>query len=129
MKRLVERLCSDACAGRAPGTEGGRLARRYVIEALHDEGLDPYEQAVPRCRGANVLAEIRGDIDRWVMGLLQAEVSARIMEGAFYELDAPVERVCTVEVPIPYAKHLEDAAVPQPATIAAAARRTLAREA
>ncbi|MCB9593297.1 MAG: M28 family peptidase [Sandaracinaceae bacterium] len=67
MKRLVERLCSDACAGRAPGTEGGRLARRYVIEALHDEGLDPYEQAVPRCRGANVLAEIRGDIDRWVM--------------------------------------------------------------
>lgn len=67
--------------------------------------------------------------EAWRSGSLAAEVSARIMEGAFYELDAPVERVCTVEVPIPYAKHLEDAAVPQPETIAAAARRTLAREA
>ncbi len=45
---------------------------------------------------------------------LSAEVSARIMEGAFYELDAPVERVCTLEVPLPYPKHLEDAALPQP---------------
>lgn len=64
----------------------------------------------------------------WRSGSLAGEVSARIMEGAFYELDAPVERVCTVEVPIPYPKHLEDAAVPQPDRIVAAARRTLARE-
>ena len=42
-----------------------------------------------------------------------AEVSARIMEGAFYDLDAPVARVCSAEVPMPYAKHLEDAALPQ----------------
>jgi pyruvate dehydrogenase E1 component beta subunit len=45
------------------------------------------------------------------------------MEGAFYELDAPVDRVCTAEVPMPYAKHLEDAALPQPASIAAAVRQ------
>jgi pyruvate dehydrogenase E1 component beta subunit len=44
------------------------------------------------------------------------------MEGAFYELDAPVERVCSAEVPIPYAKHLEDAALPQPAHIVEAVR-------
>lgn len=65
----------------------------------------------------------------WRSGSLAGEVSARIMEGAFYELDAPVERVCTAEVPIPYPKHLEDAAVPQPARIVQAARRTLGREA
>jgi pyruvate dehydrogenase E1 component beta subunit len=61
----------------------------------------------------------------WRSGSLSAEVSARIMEGAFYELDAPVERVCSAEIPMPYAKHLEEAALPQPERIAAAARRTL----
>ena len=50
----------------------------------------------------------------WRTGSLAAEVSARIVEGAFYDLDAPIARVCTAEVPIPYAKHLEQAALPQP---------------
>ncbi len=49
----------------------------------------------------------------WRSGSISAELSARIMEGAFYDLDAPVARVCSAEVPIPYAKHLEDAALPQ----------------
>lgn len=48
----------------------------------------------------------------WRTGSLAAEVSAQIMEGAFYDLDAPVARVCSAEVPIPYAGHLEDAALP-----------------
>src|SRR5512146_2924053 len=48
----------------------------------------------------------------WRSGSLSAEISARIMEGAFYELDAPVARVCTAEAPIPYPKHLEEAALP-----------------
>jgi pyruvate dehydrogenase E1 component beta subunit len=61
----------------------------------------------------------------WRSGSLSAEISARIMEQALYDLDAPVERVCSAEVPMPYPKHLEDAAMPQPATIAEAARRTL----
>ena len=39
------------------------------------------------------------------------------MENAFYDLDAPAERVCSAEVPMPYAKHLEQAALPQPETI------------
>lgn len=56
---------------------------------------------------------------------LAAEVSARIMEGCFYELDAPVTRVCTAEVPIPYAKHMEDAALPQVEDIVAAAREVV----
>jgi pyruvate dehydrogenase E1 component beta subunit len=61
----------------------------------------------------------------WRTGSISAEVSARITEGAFYDLDAPVARVCSAEVPMPYAKHLEDAALPQVSGILAAARGAL----
>ena len=61
----------------------------------------------------------------WRTGSISAEIMARIMENAFYELDAPLARVCSVEVPMPYPKHLEDAAIPQAATIIAAARRVV----
>lgn len=53
----------------------------------------------------------------WRTCSLAAEISAQIMEQGFYDLDAPVGRVCSAEVPIPYAKHLEDAALPQVASI------------
>jgi pyruvate/2-oxoglutarate/acetoin dehydrogenase E1 component len=53
----------------------------------------------------------------WRSGSLSAEILARIAESAFYDLDAPVSRVCSAEVPMPYPKHLEDAAVPQAAAI------------
>jgi pyruvate/2-oxoglutarate/acetoin dehydrogenase E1 component len=49
------------------------------------------------------------------------------MEQVFWELDAPVGRVCTAEVPIPYPKHLEDAALPQTPRIVAAARAAVGR--
>lgn len=65
--------------------------------------------------------------DAWRAVSVSSEVSARIMEKCFYELDAPVQRVCGVEVPIPYPKHLEDASVPQPADIVAAVRQLLGR--
>lgn len=54
---------------------------------------------------------------------ISAEISARIMERAFYELDAPVERICSAEVPMPYARHLEQAALPQAETIVATIQR------
>jgi pyruvate/2-oxoglutarate/acetoin dehydrogenase E1 component len=63
----------------------------------------------------------------WRTGSLAAEVSARIMEQCFWSLDAPVARVCSAEVPIPYAKHLEDAALPQVDKIVAAARAVVGR--
>jgi pyruvate dehydrogenase E1 component beta subunit len=47
------------------------------------------------------------------------------MELAFDELDAPVARVCSREVPMPYAKHLEEAALPQVGQIVAAAKGLL----
>jgi len=63
----------------------------------------------------------------WKSGSLSAEVTARIVEHAFWSLEAPIGRVCSAEVPIPYARHLEEAALPQPASIAAAARVALGR--
>lgn len=61
----------------------------------------------------------------WRSGSLAAEVMARIVEEAFYDLDAPLRRVCGEEVPIPYAKHLEEAALPQTPKIVAAVRELL----
>lgn len=58
----------------------------------------------------------------WKSGSLSAEIAARIVEAAFYDLDAPIRRICSHEVPIPYAAHLEQAALPQAPAIAAAAR-------
>jgi pyruvate/2-oxoglutarate/acetoin dehydrogenase E1 component len=58
----------------------------------------------------------------WKSGSLSAEIGMRIAEEGFFDLDAPPRRVCGREVPMPYAAHLEDAALPQPADIVAAAR-------
>ena len=58
----------------------------------------------------------------WRTGSLAAEVSAQIMERGFDLLDWPVQRVCSAEVPMPYAKHLEDAALPSAERIVAAVR-------
>ncbi len=57
----------------------------------------------------------------WRSGGISAEIGMRIAEQAFYDLDVPPARLCGAEVPIPYPKHLEDAAVPQSDTIRAAA--------
>lgn len=58
----------------------------------------------------------------WKSGSISAEIAARLAEDALYELDAPVRRVCSREVPVPYAAHLEEATLPQMADIVAAAR-------
>ncbi|MCC6223660.1 MAG: alpha-ketoacid dehydrogenase subunit beta [Thermoleophilia bacterium] len=63
--------------------------------------------------------------ESWRTYGLAAEISARIMEDGFDLLDWPVQRVCSAEVPMPYAKHLEEAALPRAETVAAAARATL----
>jgi pyruvate dehydrogenase E1 component beta subunit len=63
----------------------------------------------------------------WRSGGIGAELLARIAEQCFYDLDAPPARVATAEVPIPYPRHLEEAALPQAATIVSAVRGMLAR--
>lgn len=61
----------------------------------------------------------------WKSGSISAEIMARINEQAFYELDAPMGRVCSIEVPIPYAAHLEKAALPQADKIIAMAKKIM----
>lgn len=63
--------------------------------------------------------------EAWRSVGIAAEISSRIMEKAFYELDAPVQRLCGVEVPIPYPKHLEDASVPQKDDIVQAVKKMI----
>ena len=86
MRDLVEELCSEECAGRAPGTPGGVRARQLVRDALRDAGLDPDEQRVPGCNGANVLAAIPGEIDRWILVAAHYDhlgvIDGRIFPGA-----------------------------------------------
>ena len=61
----------------------------------------------------------------WKTGSLAGELMASLMERAFYELDGPIRRVCSVEVPVPSAKHLEDAALPSVDRVVAAVREVL----
>ncbi|MDU8943585.1 pyruvate dehydrogenase (acetyl-transferring) E1 component subunit alpha [Ovoidimarina sediminis] len=61
----------------------------------------------------------------WRSGSLAAEIGMRLAEDAFFELDAPLARVCSAEVPIPFPRHLEQAAIPQTGTIINAARRVM----
>lgn len=57
---------------------------------------------------------------------LSAEIAATIAEECFFTLDAPVGRLAAAEVPVPYPKHLEDAAIPQVADIVEAAQKVFA---
>jgi pyruvate dehydrogenase E1 component beta subunit len=65
--------------------------------------------------------------EAWRTGSFAAEISAQIMENAFDDLDAPVARVCSAEVPMPYAKHLETAALPKVDEIVSAAQELISR--
>jgi pyruvate/2-oxoglutarate/acetoin dehydrogenase E1 component len=133
----------DKAAVRRPGkdvsliTYGGSLWKTLeAAEALAAEGVDaevvdlrvlrPLDDAtimasITRTRRAVMVDE------GWRSGALAAEIGMRIVEQAFYELDAPLARVCSAEVPIPYPRHLEEAALPQPAKIVAAAKAVLGR--
>ncbi|HTQ46799.1 MAG TPA: alpha-ketoacid dehydrogenase subunit beta [Polyangiaceae bacterium] len=122
-RAAVRRAGKDATLVAYGGTVGkalvaaGTLAERGVdAEVIDLRTLRPLDDAtmlasVRKTRRAIVVDE------GWKTGSLAGEVCARIVENAFYDLDAPVARVCSDEVPIPYAKHLEDAALPQPEKI------------
>ncbi len=116
-------------------TYGGSLAKTLdAAQTLSDSGIEaevvdlrvlrPLDDqtivdSVRRTHRAVVVDE------GWRTGSLSAEIMARINEQCFFDLDNPLERVCSVEVPMPYAKHLEEAALPQPEQIVAAARRVV----
>jgi pyruvate dehydrogenase E1 component beta subunit len=90
------------------------------LRVLRPLDMTPVLESVKKTRRAVVVDE------NWRSGSLAAEVMARIMEQGFYDLDAPVARVCKEEVPVPYARHLEEAALPQPEKIVAAVKALFA---
>lgn len=97
----------------------GLAARGIEAEVVDLRTLRPLDDralvdSVSRTHRALVVDE------GWRSGGISAEISARLTEQAFYELDAPVGRLCGAEVPMPYAAHMERASIPQTATIAAA---------
>jgi pyruvate dehydrogenase E1 component beta subunit len=137
----ITHVSLDGAAVRRPGTDvtlvtyGGSLGKTLAAAAeLAAAGVNAEVIDLRSLRPldtATVLASVRKThravvVDEgWRSGSLAAEIVARIAEDAFYDLDAPLQRVCSVEVPIPYAKHLEEAALPQVPAIVAAVKRTL----
>lgn len=111
-------------------TYGGSLPKvRSAAVILADQGIDCEVIDLRSLRPLDtvtILESVRKTTravvvdEGWKSGSISAEISARIMEEGFYDLDAPVVRVASVEVPIPYAKHLEDAVLPQTSRIVAA---------
>jgi len=89
------------------------------LRVLRPLDTDTIIESIGRTHRAVVIDEA------WRTGSLAAEITARIVENAFFELDAPIARVCSAEVPMPYAKHLEQAALPQPDKIVSAVRNLL----
>jgi len=118
-------------------TYGGSLpkalqaAQTLALDGISAEVIDlrvlrPLDDAtimasVRKCRRAVIVDE------GWRSGSLSAELMARINEQAFFDLDAPPARVCSEEVPVPYAQHLEEAVLPQPAKIVAAVKTMMGR--
>jgi pyruvate dehydrogenase E1 component beta subunit/2-oxoisovalerate dehydrogenase E1 component len=97
----------------------GVSAEVIDLRTLRPLDMETIAASVRKTRRAVIVDE------GWRSGSLSAEIAARIGETLFYDLDAPIARLCTAEVPIPYPKHLEDAALPQPDTIATAVRSVL----
>jgi pyruvate dehydrogenase E1 component beta subunit len=109
--------CLDAAESLAAD---GVSAEVIDLRTLRPLDLDTVLESVARTHRAVVVDE------GWRTGGLGAEVAASISELGFWDLDAPVGRVASLEVPIPYAVHLEEAALPQPNDVVSAVRRAVA---
>ena len=133
----------DKAAVRRPGrdisliTYGGSLwktleaATTLAGDGIEAEVIDlrslrPLDDATIMASVAKTRHAIIVD-EGWRTGSLAAEVGMRIVEQAFWSLDAPLGRVCSEEVPIPYPRHLENAAIPQATKIVAATKAALDR--
>jgi pyruvate/2-oxoglutarate/acetoin dehydrogenase E1 component len=134
----IDAVDISAAKVRRPGTDvtlvtyGGSLFKTLDAAAtLAQDGIEaevidlrslrPLDMTTVVASVANTRRVVVVD-EGWKSGSISAEIGMRLVEQAFFELDAPIRRVCSAEVPIPYAAHLEQAALPQPARIAATAR-------
>jgi 2-oxoisovalerate dehydrogenase E1 component len=100
----------------------GISAEVIDLRSLRPLDMDTIRASVARTHRALVVDE------GWRSGSLSAEIGMRLAEDSFFELDAPLGRVCSAEVPIPYAQHLEQAALPQTGGIIAAVKRLMEKK-
>jgi pyruvate dehydrogenase E1 component beta subunit len=132
-----------SAAVRRPGSDvtvvtygGGLGLCLRAAESLAGAGIDA-EVIDLRCLRPLDAATVTGSVRRthravvvdegWRSVGIAAEVCTLIQEGAFYDLDAPVARVCSADVPMPYARHLEQAALPSADDVVACVRGMLGR--
>jgi len=119
-------------------TYGGSLFKTLdAADALEAEGISaevidlrslrPLDMETIRTSVARTHRVLIVD-EGWRSGSLSAEIGMRLAEGSFYDLDAPPGRVCSAEVPIPYAAHLEQAALPQVSSIIAAVKSLMEQQ-
>ncbi len=118
-------------------TYGGSLPKvMQAAEALATEGIDVevIDLRVLRPLDTTAIVDSVSKTHRaivvdegWKTCSLSAEIMACIMENAFYELDAPVARICSAEVPMPYARHMEQAALPQVADVVNVAKQMMGK--
>ena len=99
---------------------GGIEAEVIDLRVLRPLDMASVTASVARTRRIVIVDE------GWKSGSISAEIAARLAEDALYELDAPVRRVCSREVPVPYAAQLEQAALPRVDEIVATARALVA---
>lgn len=132
----------DAAAIRKPGTDvtivayGNTVAtalaaaQRLSGEQIDAEVLDlrtlrPLDTAAVLDSVARTHRLVVVD-EGWPRVGIAAEVTACVAEHAYFDLDAPVRRICTADVPIPYAKQLEEAALPSVPAVVAAVKEVVA---
>ena len=107
-----------------------------AAEALAQQGIDAEvinlrslrpldtETVVASVKKTNRIVSVE---EGWPFAGIGSEISALMMEQAFDWLDAPVQRVAGLDIPLPYAANLEKLALPQPDHIVAAAKAALYR--
>lgn len=118
-------------------TYGGSLPKVLsAAEQLESEGISAQVLDLRSLRPLDreAIQETVADTHRllivdegWKTAGISAEIAAIVAEEAIWELDAPIRRVCSVEVPIPYARHMEEATLPQVPGIVAGAMELLGR--
>lgn len=104
-----------------------QLAAKYIsAEVIDLRVLRPLDMTTVLASVKRTHRAVMVD-EGWKKGSLAGEIMAQIMEQGFYDLDAPIARVCSQEVPIPYARQLEQAALPQVESIVAVVEEMVGR--
>ena len=97
----------------------GISAEVIDLRSLRPLDMDTIRASVARTHRVLIVDE------GWRSGSLSAEIGMRLAEDSFFDLDAPPARVCSAEVPIPYARQLEQAALPRTEAIIAAVKQLM----